>query len=234
MEKSFLIDQIWSNRAVLKYKDSKTNLGTLEVSELESMYALIPVISDTQEPDTTVQTDAPSSNITTLTTKDGVSVPVVMLPLVRVEGLSLYFQFGEKRVLISNTQYVSSFNKGLIQIGELMPFNYNLGINSFVPTVAGYLQPYSNQFKAEERKVLSEEEKNAGKLLSSFVDGLMTDIQSDKNKAVQVALVRQTHFAGVTKAKNPKEYAALEAEFEKLLIDAKGPTTGLALKALFA
>jgi len=230
MEKTLLIDQIWSNRAFVKYKGSKTSLSSLNEDELNSLFSLVPKENE----ESVVEESVSDSNITTLTTKDGVTVPVVMLPLVRVEGLSLYFQFGEKRVLISNAQYVSSFNKGLIQIGEKMPFNFNLGMNSFSPGVAGYLQPYANRFKLSERDNLSEEEKNAGKLLSSFVPGLLSDIQSDKNKAVQVALVRQTHFAGVTKAKNPKEYAALEAEFEKLLIDAKGPTTGLALKALFA
>jgi hypothetical protein len=230
MEKSYLIDQIWSNRAVLKYKDSKTNLGTLEVSELESMYALIPN-NATQEPDAT-EPDAPSSNITTLTTTQGVEVPVVMLPLVRVEGLSLYFQFGEKRVLISNAQYVNSFNKGLIQIGELMPFNFNLGMSSFVPTVAGYLQPYSNQFKAEERKVLSEEEKTAGKLLSSFVEGLMSDIQSDKNISIQLEMYRLDAIAGTKKGS--AERADVLKRFSAEVVEQKASVFTSKIKALFA
>lgn len=229
MEKSFLIDQIWSNRAVLKYKDSKTNLGTLEVSELESMYALIPTNNATQEPDTTVKTDAPSS-ITTLTNSKGVEIPVVMLPLVKVQGMSLYFQFGQQLVCVSNFEYVRTFNKGLIQIGELMPFNFSLGINSFGIGVGGHLQSFANTLSSKERESLPKDELLAGKLLTSFVEGFASEQAQAREKQLALEEIKAKALSGLKGA----ERKAVQAEITQQIVDIKVSGINADLKALFA
>jgi hypothetical protein len=230
MEKSFLIDQIWSNRAVLKYKDSKTNLGTLEVSELESMYALIPTTNATQELDDTVQPDAPSSNIGTVVNNKGVEIPVVYLPLAKVSGMSLYFQFGEQFVIVSNIEYVMSFNKGLIQLGELMPFNFNLGINSFAVGIGGHLQAIAQTVTVEERNALTNDEKLAGKLLTSFVAGFASEQAVAKEKSMQIAMIKAEAVHGLKGA----ERKAVQAEITTQIVDIKVSQVSSKLKALFA
>ncbi len=228
MEKSILIDQIWSNRAVLKYKDSKTKLGTLEVSELESMYALIPN-NATQEPDAT-EPDAPSSNITTLTNSKGVEIPVVMLPLVKVQGMSLYFQFGEQLVCVSNFEYVRTFNKGLIQIGQLMPFNFSMGINSFGIGIGGHLQALANTLSLDERKSLPKDELLAGKLLTSFVEGFASEQAQAREKQLALEEIKAKALSGLKGA----ERKAVQAEITQQIVDIKVSGINADLKALFA
>lgn len=229
MEKSFLISQIWDNRVLISYKNTKTNLDTLTVSELETMYALIP-INDTQKPDETVQADEPSSNLSTLVTERGVELPVIYLPLAKVVGFSLYFQFGEQFVIVSNIEYVMSFNKGLIQLGELMPFNFNSGINSFAVGIGGHLQAISQTVTAEERNALSPDEKTAGKLLTSFVAGFASEQAAAKAISTQIAMIKAEAIQGLKGA----EKIAVQADITAKIVNIKVAQVSDKLKALFA
>lgn len=232
MEKSFLISQIWDNRVLIGYKDTKTNLNTLEVSELETMYALLPTANATPEPDETVQADEPSSSPTigTVVTEKGVEIPVIYLPLAKVAGLSLYFQFGEQFVIVSNIENVMTFNKGLIALGELMPFNFSLGINSFAVGIGGHLQAISQTVSPEERLALSADEKLAGKLLTSFVPGFATEQTAAKAISTQIAMIKAEAIHGLKGA----EKLAVQADITSKIVTIKVAQVDDKLKALFA
>jgi hypothetical protein len=228
MEKSFLIDQVWSNRAIVGYKGSKTNLSSLNDDELNSLFSLVP--KENEESKVVVEESVTGSNITTLTNSKGVEIPVVMLPLVKVQGMSLYFQFGQQLVCVSNFEYVRTFNKGLIQIGQLMPFNFNLGINSFAVGIGGHLQAIANTLSSKERESLPKDELLAGKLLTSFVEGFASEQAQAREKQLALEEIKAKALSGLKGA----ERKAVQAEITQQIVDIKVSGINADLKALFA
>jgi hypothetical protein len=227
MEKSFLIDQIWSNRTVVGYKGSKTNLQTMSEDELNSLFSLVPKENEESK---VVEESVTGSNITTLTNSKGVEIPVVMLPLVKVQGMSLYFQFGQQLVCVSNFEYVRTFNKGLIQIGELMPFNFSMGINSFGIGIGGHLQAIANTLSSKERESLPKDEALAGKLLTSFVEGFASEQAQAREKQLALEEIKAKALSGLKGA----ERKAVQAEITQQIVDIKVSGINADLKALFA
>jgi hypothetical protein len=229
MEKSFLIDQVWSNRAIVGYKGSKTNLQTMSEDELNSLYSLLSKDNEESE-ESVVEESVATESITTLTNNKGVEIPVVMLPLVKVQGMSLYFQFGEQLVCVSNFEYVRTFNKGLIKIGQLMPFNFSMGINSFGIGIGGHLQALANTLSLEERKSLPKDEALAGKLLTSFVEGFASEQAQAREKQLALEEIKAKALSGLKGA----ERKAVQAEITQQIVDIKVSGINADLKALFA
>jgi len=226
MEKSFLIDQIWSKRAFVGYKGSKTSLSSLNEDELNSFYSLLS--KDNEE--SVVEESVSDSNIGTVVNSKGVEIPVVYLPLAKVSGMSLYFKYGEQFVIVSNIEYVRTFNKGLIQLGELMPFNFSLGINSFAVGIGGHLQALAQTVTVDQRKSLPKDEALAGKLLTSFVAGFASEQAQAREKQLALEEIKAKALSGLKGA----ERKAVQAEITQQIVDIKVSGINADLKALFA
>lgn len=232
MDKNSLISQLWDNRNKLGLQQTKTQLKNMSFEELQTLQERL-IADESAAAESCEETSAPSAfspEIRTVVNKKGVEIPVVYLPLAKVEGMSLYFQFGEQFVCVSNINYVVAFDKGLIQLGELMPFNFNLGINSFTVGIGGHLQAIAQTVTAEERNALTADEKLAGKLLTSFVAGFASEQAVAKERSMQIAMIKAEAVNGLKGA----ERKAVQAEITAEIVDIKVSQVRSKLKALLA
>jgi hypothetical protein len=117
-----LVKNIWSNRQLINYTETKKTLEALSDEELNALNASIPVVEQTE---VSLEDVVAVTNVTNHITSKGEPYFCIALKLVETNGLSFKFQHNDSVVVVANDMDLYKLHKSNpIAIGTEMLFNY--------------------------------------------------------------------------------------------------------------
>jgi hypothetical protein len=128
---SELVEQIWTNRDTKTFSVKKKDLSAMDIDALLALAEENNINIEQTVADATPELS--EVGIRALITPTGASVHVIDLPLVEMDGVTAYFQYQDKLVMISSDlDLVKAMKAGSIKIGDSVPFHYH-GVNTWKP-----------------------------------------------------------------------------------------------------
>jgi hypothetical protein len=120
-----LVETIWANRDVKSFSVKKRELSAMDVDQLLAIAEENGI--DIAETTTAVATpDLSAVGVRAIITDSGASVNVMDLKLIETNGFTTYFEFQDKKVMISGDLHLAeAIQSGVLNVGDFVPFHYH-------------------------------------------------------------------------------------------------------------
>jgi len=121
---SELVELVWTNRNAKTFSLKKKELQAMDVEQLLAIAEEHSIDIDTTEPSVATP-DLLSVGVRAVITDSGATVNVMDLKLIESNGFTSYFEYQDKKVMISGDLHLAdAIQSGALKMGDLVPFHY--------------------------------------------------------------------------------------------------------------
>jgi hypothetical protein len=185
---SELVEQIWANRNTKTFSVRKKELQAMDVDALLAIAEENSI--DVSAPSEAVATpDLNSVGVRAVITDSGVTVHVMDLTLIETNGVTTYFQYQDKKVMISSDlELVKVLREGSLKIGDSVPFHYH-GANTWKALSFGgsILVPNNTGDRAKEHSTSGTIAKSFCEPIAVLLHNKREDKKRDALNALEIA-----------------------------------------------
>jgi hypothetical protein len=188
---SELVEQIWTKRDAKLFTKDKVSKKDMLAMDVETLLALADKYSiDIAQQEAYVATpDLNSVGVRAVITDSGVTVHVMDLTLIETNGVTTYFQYQDKKVMISSDlELVKVLREGSLKIGDTVPFHYH-GANTWKALSFGgsILVPNNTGDRAKEHSTSGTIAKSFCEPIAVLLHNKREDKKRDALNALEIA-----------------------------------------------
>jgi hypothetical protein len=122
---SELVELIWTGRNAKTFSLKKKDLSAMDVEQLLAI-AEENSIELAETAPATATPDLQAVGVRAVITDSGASVNVMDLKLIETNGFTTYFEFQDKKVMISGDIHLAdAIQSGALNVGDSVPFHYH-------------------------------------------------------------------------------------------------------------
>jgi hypothetical protein len=172
---SELVELIWTNRDVKSFSVKKKDLQTMDVEQLLAIAEENSIDLSAQE-QSVATPDLSAVGVRAGITNTGATVHLMDLTLTETDGVTAYFQYQDKRVMISSDLHlVKALKIGALKVGDTVPFHYH-GANTWKPLSMGgsILVPNNKGERAQEHS-------SSGTIAKTFCEPIQTILEQERS-----------------------------------------------------
>lgn len=194
LSQSQLVETIWTNRDAKTFSVKKKELQAMDVEQLLAIAEENSIDVSAQE-QAVATPDLSAVGVRAVITDSGATVHIMDLPLIETNGVTSYFQYQDKKVMISSDLVVSdALENGSLKVGDLVPFHYH-GANTWKALSLGgsILVPNNSGDRAKEHST-------SGTIAKSFCEPLAVILhnQRESKKTATLDAMRVAKEYGLT------------------------------------